>query len=78
MPYINIKQTIWDQYYVPDDIEVPEFTDDEGVWKFILDNDLEAETIECGDLFPEDNGGFSTIEVADDEFNIVYQNGKDS
>jgi len=78
MPYINIKQAVWNQYYVPDDIELPEFTKSDDIWEFIMQNGLDSKPIEYEFLEPFMNGDYSTIEVVDDDYEIIYQNGKSS
>lgn len=78
MPYINIKNAVWDQYHVPDDIELPEFTKADDIWEFIMQNGLDSKPIEYEFLEPFMNGDYSTIEVVDDDYEIIYQNGKSS
>lgn len=79
MRYIDELTTVWYRYYIPDDLELPEFKSEEDVDDFLLDNDYRFQT----EIIPEvsdrldikNNGGFSTLEVYDDT-TLLFRNGK--
>ena len=69
MAYIDIKRTVWERFEIPDDVIVPEFSSIREVDEFISDYNLYGDFLydTIADMHVEDNGGYSTIEVYDDE-----------
>lgn len=73
--YKDVKYTSWDRLYY----EVEAETIEDAVKK-IVDGDVEEYDIEALDeyetLTPEENNGRSTVEIYDDNYERLYQNGK--
>jgi len=76
MAYIDIKRTIWERFDIPDDVIVPEFSNNNEVDEFISDYNLYGDFLleTTADMHVEDNGGCSTIEVYDDFGELIYNN----
>lgn len=75
--YIDKKVTAWKRFYFPNDIEVPDFSNDNEINVFIDENIESCEDLQMDfdEMTVHQNGGFSTIEVFDDNNSIIYQNG---
>jgi len=83
---IEITQKIVKRIFIPDDMEdealdmVTQYGDSNtslpkeflGKWCCLWDNVEES----ADNLSPEQNGGFSTVVVLDDNYEIIWQNGK--
>ena len=76
--HIDVKFTSWKRFYFPDNIEIPEFKSENEVEEFIADNMTECENLfGCEyDMTVEGNDGESTVEVWDDNDEIIWENGK--
>lgn len=73
--YKDVKYASWDRLYY----EVEAETIEDAVKK-IVDGDVEEYDIEALDeyttLSPEENNGRATIEIYNDKYERLYQNGK--
>jgi len=74
MPYIDVKQTIWRRYYIPEEID-----NQSDIIKLIdsleyqdLDSELMFDTEE--EMTPIDNDNQSTIEVYDYNGSMIWSN----
>lgn len=77
--------TIWCNYEVPDDLELPDLSTatDEELYRFVLDNDLECDWLyETSSDILNYNRKFiigeiskPTFEVLNDDYNVIYDNG---
>lgn len=73
--YKDIKYTSWDRLYYILEAESVE----EAIEK--INNNLVDECdIKGLDIYetmtPEENGGFSTIEILDEDYNVIFKNGE--
>ena len=75
--YIDKKFSGWCRFYFPDDIDIPEFKNEDDVEEFINDHMLECENLYDTEEYmsPKDNFGEATIEVWDNDDNIIWENG---
>ncbi len=76
MAYIDIKKIVWERFEIEDDIIVPEFSTEDEVEEFISDNNLYGEFLydTVTDMTIDQNEGASTIEVYDDQGELVFNN----
>ena len=76
MAYIDIKYTHWERVEIPDDVIVPEFSNTSEVYNFIEQYDLESYILEetIFEMSLKENGNESTVEVYDDEGDLVFNN----
>lgn len=76
MAYIDIKQTVWERYEIPDDMEIPEFSNAGEVDDFIVDNDITSDILfeTMVDMTIAENLGCSTVEVYDDNGDLIFSN----
>ena len=77
--YIDIKTTVWERYYIPDDVEIPKIKSGENIQDFLDDNefwDWECESLlETSEwMSVEDNGGNATMEMYDENYKIIWDN----
>lgn len=75
--YIDKKYTGWCRFYFPKNINIPEFKSENEVEEFIDNHMVECENLYDTECFldPQDNEGFATIEVSDNNANIIWKNG---
>lgn len=77
---ILVKSTIWEEFFTDSSLEeVKEFLLKNHPFELVAEkefynNELLLETQEF--ISPEKNEGFSTIEIYNEENNLVYKNGK--
>lgn len=38
--YIDVKEVVWNRYFIPEELEIPEFKNTTEVYDFIDDNEL--------------------------------------
>ena len=75
MSYIDKRYTICKRYYIDDS----QFTEEEIIEMgkseefFCYDSELMLETMD--EITPKENNGYSTIEIFNDQEELIYQNG---
>lgn len=76
--YIDQKFTCWKRFYFPNNIEIPEFKSENEVEEFIFNNVIECEILDDieTDLAPYQNNMESTLEVYDNNDDLIWKNGK--
>ncbi len=85
--YIDYKVTVWRRVYFDEDTDskkVIQVLEEDGLG-YVFDKELgfiEQETLyeTEEDMTPEENGGYSTIEVHEDNhpgYDLIWSNGKD-
>lgn len=81
--YVDEKVTIWNRIHIDDrDISKEEVIKiiskdgTNGLWEVDLDPQIESVSETETVLYPEDNNGFSTLELYNDEDEIIWENGK--
>ena len=77
--YIDVKTTVWERWYIPDDVVIPEnefdiqdFLDDNEFWDW--ENEAIIETSEW--MSVDQNDGEATIEVFDENGKLICDNGE--
>lgn len=78
MGHIDIKQTIWSRFTFSDDVDLSIIKSLEDVEKVINNGYDEFEDLAetASDMSVEENNGFSTIEVFNDEEELIWKNGE--
>ena len=77
--YLDYKCTVWKRIHIPDDNNNKEYILDklkEGVEPLFTDAEYETLLDTSEDMTVEDNDGFSTIELYDEDHEIIFKNGK--
>lgn len=70
MPYIDVKCTIWRRFFIDDSEDAVEIAKKHEYSEF--DSDLIDDTEE--EMTPEENDNQSTIEVFDEDDNLLWSN----
>lgn len=76
MAYIDIKRTVWERFEIPEELDIPEFSNTWEIDEFISDNDIEGDFLieTTVDMTVEENNGSSTVEVYDDNGDLIFSN----
>lgn len=83
--YLDIKNTIWERIEIQDEnqykevlkkLQSGEFTSGSDVVDYLYDCSAEYLYDTATEMEVEDNEGFSTLELYNNEHEITFQNGK--
>lgn len=77
MMYVDIKQTMWRRFYIDEEAPIIEdINNEDEVMRYIEDYCYDSETLyeTIEDLQIKENNGEATIEVYDDNGDIIWDN----
>ena len=82
---IDVLNTIWASYTIPDDVELPDLKNisDEDLMDFVYENHRGCNYLfDTAEDIPNNERGtllyitsFPTLEIRDENYNIIYDNG---
>ncbi len=72
--WIDMKSTVWERFYVEMDEDIPLDEVKNRMW----DYDAQQEETLCSDImYPNENDGYSTVEIRDNVWGpVLWENGK--
>ena len=77
--YVDVKESMWTRYYIDDeDFDVNNLADiEEGLYE-VMANSYDPEPLydTADSMTIAENDGFSTVELYDDNHNLIWSNGK--